>query len=162
MSSLVVSAENMAAELHSSQDSQPSHTHPTDPSHHFTRDGSLVTQAAAAASSLIPVQQMIVIQDSVGVSSHAEFTLPTSSSQVITVPHSAAQVISVPPVSGQVLSIPQSSSQVISVPAVTSQVIAGTLHGPQANFAMSLPQQRSHHVNSTQKLPAIHYQYFSS
>lgn len=160
MSSLVVS-ENMAAELHPSQESQPSHSHQTDPSQNFTSDGSLVTQAAAS-SSLIPVQQMIVIQDSVGIPSHAEFTLPTSSSQVITVPHSAAQVISVPPVSGQVLSIPQSSSQVISVPAVTSQVIASALHAPQANFAVSLPQHRDHHVDSTQKLPTIHYQYFSS
>lgn len=165
MSSLVVSAAPLAesiAELHPSQDSEASHSHQTDTSEHFARDGSLVTQAAPSSSSLIPVQQMIVIQDTVGVPSHAEFTLPTSSSQVITVPHSAAQVISVPPVSGQVLSIPQSSSQVISVPAVTSQVIGGTLHAPQANFAVSLPQQRSHSDSSNHKLPTIHYQYFSS
>ena len=164
MSSLVVSTaplgENIA-ELHPSQDPEASHSHQTDSSEHFTRDGSLVTQAAPS-SSLIPVQQMIVIQDTVGVPSHAEFTLPTSSSQVITVPHSASQVISVPPVSGQVLSIPQSSSQVISVPAMTSQVIGGTLHAPQANFAVSLPQQRNHSDTSNHKLSAIHYQYFSS
>ncbi|MPC40687.1 zinc finger protein 569-like isoform X2 [Portunus trituberculatus] len=164
MSSLVVSAaplgENIT-ELHPSQDSEGSHSHQTDPSEHFTRDGSLVTQSTPS-SSLIPVQQMIVIQDTVGVPSHAEFTLPTSSSQVITVPPSAAEVISVPPVSGQVLSIPQSSSQVISVPAVTTQVIGGTLHARQANFAVSLPQQRSHSDTSDHKLPTIHYQYFSS
>ncbi|KAG0725714.1 Zinc finger protein 2 [Chionoecetes opilio] len=164
MSSLVVSGspmdDNMATELQVSQDSQPCHNHHTDPGHHFTRDGSLITQGSS--SSLIPVQQMIVIQDSVGIPSHAEFTLPTSPSQVISVPHSAAQVISVPSGSGQVLSIPESDSQVISVPAVTSQVIAGALHTSQANFAVSLPQHRSHQDNSTQKLPTIHYQYFSS
>lgn len=162
MSSLVVSTspvtENMTTELHSTPNPQPPHSSQTDPSQHFAHDGSLETQAAAA-SSLIPVQQMIVIQDSVGVASHTEFTLPNSSGQVITVPHSAGQVISVPPVSGQVLSIPQSSN-VISMPTVTDQVIAGALSGPQASFAVSLPQQRSH--PNTQKLPTIHYQYFSS
>lgn len=166
MSSLMVSAspvtENMATELHSTEDPQPPNSSQTDPSQHFARDGSLVTQTAAGASSLIPVQQMIVIQDSVGVASHAEFTLPNSSGQVITVPHSAGQVISVPPVSGQVISIPQSTSQVISMPAVTSQVIAGALNGPQTSFAVSVPQQRSHPDNNTQKLPTFHYQYFSS
>lgn len=156
MSSLVVSAspvtENLATELHSTEDPQPPHNSQTDPSQHFARDGALVTPTATAASSLIPVQQMIVIQDSVGVGSHAEFTLPTSSGQVITVPHSSGQVISVPPVSGQVLSISQSNSQVISMPAVA----------PQATFAVSLPQQRSNPGSNSQKLPTLHYQYFSS
>lgn len=158
MSSLVVSAspvaENIATELNSAQDPQPSNSSQTGSSQHFAHEGSLVTQATAAAvaSSLIPVQQMIVIQDSVGVASHEEFTLPTSSNKVITVPHS----------DGQVISIPQSSNQVISMPAVTSQVIAGAVNGPQANFAVSLPHQKSHAISNTQKLSTFHYQYFPS
>nr|XP_045611228.1 GDNF-inducible zinc finger protein 1-like isoform X1 [Procambarus clarkii] len=172
MSSIVVSTssipESITAELHHPnhephhhhQNHQEPHHHEQtpDPDQHFRRGNSLMQQSLT--SSIIPVQQMIVIQDSVTLPGHSEFSVPTPTSQVISVPQSTSQVISVPPGSGQVISVSHSNSQVISVPTVSSQVISGTINTPQA-FAVPLPQH-TNQVNSQQKLPAIHYQYFSS
>ncbi|XP_042237882.1 zinc finger protein 585A-like isoform X2 [Homarus americanus] len=174
MSSIVVSAssipDSITAELHHAhQDAhhhqlnqnQEQHHHEQTPDHdqQFCQGNSLMQQTLT--SSIIPVQQMIVIQDSVTVPGHTEFSVPPPTSQVISVPQPTSQVISVPPVSGQVISVAQSNSQVISVPTVSSQVISGTLHTPQATFAVPMPQHTSQ-INNQQKLPAIHYQYFPS
>lgn len=177
MSSIVVSAssipESITAELHqANQVSQVSHHHHHHQNHqephqqeqtpdhdqHFRQGNSLMQQSLT--SSIIPVQQMIVIQDSVTVPGHTEFSVPPSS-QVISVPQSTSQVISVPPVSGQVISVPHSNSQVVSVPTVSNQVISGTIHTPEATFTVPMAQH-SNQVNSQQKLSTIHYQYFPS
>ncbi|XP_071523246.1 uncharacterized protein [Panulirus ornatus] len=148
-------------EHHQQQNQHPEqhHQHQSDNDSQFRRGNSLMHQSLT--SSIIPVQQMIVIQDSVSVPGHTEFSVPPPTGQVISVPQSTSQVISVPPVSSQVISVPQSNSQVISVPTVSNQVISGTIHTPQAAFAVPVPQH-ANQVSSEQKLSTIHYQYFPS
>ncbi|KAK3874958.1 hypothetical protein Pcinc_020147 [Petrolisthes cinctipes] len=129
----------------------------------FDHGGSSLVQQSVA-SSLIPVQQMIVIQDSVTLPGHTttQFSIsPPSSQQVLTVPQSTSSSSqSISPVASQVISTSQSDGQEMSVPSVTNQVISGTLHAPPSNFTVSIPHNESQHSNH--KLPTIHYQYFPS
>ncbi|ROT75769.1 putative zinc finger protein 91-like isoform X2 [Penaeus vannamei] len=89
------------------------------------------------AQTIMPMHQMIVIQDSVSVPGHTDFTVAPSSSQVISASPAANQVISVSQSGGnQVISVPQSGNQVISVPQSSNQVISVQSSGQ----VISIPQ----------------------
>ncbi|KAK4310137.1 hypothetical protein Pmani_018276 [Petrolisthes manimaculis] len=173
MSSIVVSASpivnTITSELHQQHHHPPPPTTTTTTTHEpqqqqqqhqqqqhsgFDQDNSLMQQQSVA-SSLIPVQQMIVIQDSVTVPGH------TTTQFSISPPSTSSQSISGPQVTSQVISTSPSDGQEMSVPSVTNQVISGTLHhAPPSNFTVSIPHNPSQHSNH--KLPTIHYQYFPS
>lgn len=159
MSSIVVSAssipDTIITDLQPQQDDHHQQQQTQLPQQHsepqveteqeFHRGNPLIQQSLT--SSIIPVQQMIVIQDSVTVPGHAEFSVPPPTNHVISVSQPTSQVISMPPVTGQVISVPQSDSQVIPVPTINNQVISGTLSDPQVSFTVPVHQHSNYNIN---------------
>lgn len=159
MSSIVVSASSIPDSIISdlqpphdddhhqrSQLSQQQHQQHMETDPEFHRANPLIQQSLT--SSIIPVQQMIVIHDSVGVPSHAEFTVPSQpTSQVLSVSQATSQVISMAPGTSQVISVPQSDSQVIPVPTINSQIISGTLPNSQVSFTVPVHQHANYNIN---------------
>lgn len=150
MSSIVVSAssisDSITAELqhplhdhqHTRRDPHPQDQHQQQQQDQQFRRGNSAVLQQSLAQTIMPMHQMIVIQDSVSVPGHADFTVAPSSSQVISASPAANQVISVSQSGGnQVISVPQSGSQVISVPQSSNQVISVPSESGQV---ISIPQ----------------------
>ncbi|XP_063589840.1 zinc finger protein 568-like isoform X1 [Penaeus indicus] len=151
MSSIVVSAssisDSITAELqhplhehqHTRHDHHQQDQHQQQPQdQQFRRGNNAVNIQQSLAQTIMPMHQMIVIQDSVSVPGHADFTVAPSSSQVISASPATNQVISVSQSGGnQVISVPQSGSQVISVPQSSNQVISVPSESGQV---ISIPQ----------------------